>query len=77
MAFFYSRVPRHVKLEEFGDIVAKHFLQDIFFQPDLFPLLQAFLPGQSIGAPDGAVTAEAAAEKLNDGNPYDIFSLIF
>src|SRR3989304_10055291 len=54
------------ELEELDGVVPEELLLGLVLEPEPVHLVQALLPGQPVGPPDGAVLPHAAADELED-----------
>src|SRR3989304_6185431 len=54
------------ELEELDGVVPEELLLRLVLEPAPAHLVEALLPRQPVGPPDGAVLAHAAADKLDD-----------
>src|SRR3989304_4160289 len=54
------------ELEELDGVVPEELLLRLVLEPEPVHLVEALLPRQPVGPPDGAVLAHTAADKLDD-----------
>src|SRR3989304_2182437 len=54
------------ELEELDGVVPEELLLRLVLEPEPVHLVEALLPRQPVGPPDGAVLAHAAADQLDD-----------